>query len=641
MNMVVALRSGCLAFLTMFVAGCGGGSDGGSGSSAPTLTAVTLTSLSPESATAGSAAMEITAAGTGFTTSSVVEWNGASLATNYISSSALTATVPAADLATAGTASVTVSGGTTGSASSGVVHFTVNTQTAPVISSLAPSSITAGGAAFQLLVTGTHFTASASVLWNGRAVPTTFDSAAQLTAQITAAQIATAATVPVTVVDDAAEGGTSNPSTFTISSVLPVAAPTITTLAPANATAGGAAFQLLITGTNFSASASVLWNGRAVPTTFDSATRLTAQITAAQIATAASVPVTVFNGASAGGTSNASVFTISAAPPVPTLTTLSPSSLPVNAVPVTLTFTGTHFTPTTLLVINGAIYGATYVSSTKIEFPNFAMNYGAGSQVVFTVQDPASGNVNSNALVLKITPAIPVITSISPATVTVGQGALSLAVTGQYFTATSVVYFNGTAVPTTLNNQGQLIAQLTATDFAAPRTAKITVEDPASGNVASNSVNLTIQALPPISLTSLSPATVPAGNVAFLLTVHRVLDQLSHRVERHESYDHVRVGNHGAGIDHRRSSGERRHGVGDGGQSGEPRRHLLAAHVDHRRAVGRCRLLSNRQRAQRLDDIQDREPPRCRQLVLQSRRHTVLRIDCRAACVCSGFDKQQ
>ena len=47
----------------------------------------------------------------------------------------------------------------------------------------------------------------------------------------------------------------------------------------------------------------------------------------------------------------------------------------------------------------------------------------------------------------------------------------------------------------------------------------------ASGNVASNSVNLTIQALPPISLTSLSPATVPAGNVMLLLTASANRDE--------------------------------------------------------------------------------------------------------------------
>jgi outer membrane protein assembly factor BamB len=142
-----------------------------------------------------------------------------------------------------------------------------------------------------------------------------------------------------------------------------------------------------------------------------------------------------------------------------------------------------------------------------------------GATIAFSVVDPASGFLPSNTLTIALTPAIPVTSGISPSTVIAQQGALVVTVSGQFFTATSVVYFNGGARPTTLNNMGQLMTQLSASDVSAAGTEMIAVQDPLSGNVPSNAVSLVVQALPPLAVTSLSPAGVPAGNGDFTLTV--------------------------------------------------------------------------------------------------------------------------
>jgi len=65
---------------------------------------------------------------------------------------------------------------------------------------------------------------------------------------------------------------------------LPV--PTTVGLVPTSATAGGSAFTLTVTGTNFISASVVKWNGSNRTTTYVSATQLTASITAADIATA-------------------------------------------------------------------------------------------------------------------------------------------------------------------------------------------------------------------------------------------------------------------------------------------------------------------------------------------------------------------
>jgi len=68
-----------LAYCLCLGLGCGGG--GGSSSSAPQNPVPGLSGVSPNSANAGSAALTITASGSDFISASVIEWNGAGLAT--------------------------------------------------------------------------------------------------------------------------------------------------------------------------------------------------------------------------------------------------------------------------------------------------------------------------------------------------------------------------------------------------------------------------------------------------------------------------------------------------------------------------------------------------------------------------------
>jgi PA14 domain len=83
---------------------------------------------------------------------------------------------------------------------------------------------------------------------------------------------------------------------------------TLARLTPATATAGGPAFSLTADGSNFVSGATLLWNGAARTTSFVGSTRVTASISAADIAAAASIPVTVQN--PDGVVSNAQTFTV-------------------------------------------------------------------------------------------------------------------------------------------------------------------------------------------------------------------------------------------------------------------------------------------------------------------------------------------
>jgi hypothetical protein len=266
-----------------------------------------LISLSPERVTAGGAAFTLTVNGTRFISGSVVRWKGADRTTTFVSSTQVRASISAADIATAGTAAVTVFTPTPGGGTSNNLNFTISPSGNPVptVTSLVPASATVGGAAFSLTVNGTNFINGSVVRWGGSDRTTTYVSGAQLTASITAADIATTGLVAVTVFNPAPDGGTSNSLDFTIENPVP----TLTLLSPSSATAGAPAFTLTVTGTNFVIGSVVRWGGSNRSTTYVNSTQVTASITAGDIATAGTVAVTVFNPAPGGGTSDALTFT--------------------------------------------------------------------------------------------------------------------------------------------------------------------------------------------------------------------------------------------------------------------------------------------------------------------------------------------
>jgi hypothetical protein len=90
----------------------------------------------------------------------------------------------------------------------------------------------------------------------------------------------------------------------------PNPAPQLTALSPDNALAGGASFTLTLNGGSFIAGSVARWNGVDLPTTFVSATRVTATVAATRIAARGTADVTVFNPAPGGGSSASLRFTI-------------------------------------------------------------------------------------------------------------------------------------------------------------------------------------------------------------------------------------------------------------------------------------------------------------------------------------------
>jgi hypothetical protein len=99
--------------------------------------------------------------------------------------------------------------------------------------------------------------------------------------------------------------------------------PVLTSISQTSTIAGGSAFTLTVSGSNFVASSLVEWEGTPLTTTFVNAQKVTATVPASDISTAGAAQVAVYNPAPGGGSSSAIVFNIVAAVPSADLSTTS------------------------------------------------------------------------------------------------------------------------------------------------------------------------------------------------------------------------------------------------------------------------------------------------------------------------------
>ena len=488
-----------------------------------------ITSLSPATVAPGGQAFTLTVNGSNFTSLSAVLWNGALLATTYVSATQLTATVPATLIATAGTGNITVNN--PGNVTSNSQTFNVSATPPPVLSSLSPAAAAPGGPQFTLTVNGSSFTQNSAVSWNGSLLATTYVSPTQLTATVGANLIAAAGTANVTVTTPSA--GTSSPLTFTIA--VPNG-PTITNLSPSSATPGSASFLILVNGSGFTNASLVQWNGNPLVTLFLSATQLQASVSSTLIATAGTANVTV---ASGNTTSNAVPFTIGA-PNTPILTSLSPNSTTVGGPQFTLTANGSNFANGATLVWNGGLLSTTFVSATQLTATVPSSLIAAVGTASVTVTNPSGTNATSNALNFAISNAAsPTLSSLSPTTTNAGGAGFTLTVNGQGFLSGASVRWNGSALATTtLVSSTQLTATVPASLISSPGTATITVANQGGSisnslifNITSSSTSTTLfqTTLPPTSGQQAS-ASLSSGQFLgnyFVLTAPAHIDSIA------------------------------------------------------------------------------------------------------------------
>lgn len=175
-----------------------------SNKNAPNPTPV-ITSIFPDSITAGSAMFNIDITGQGFLNkpASVALWNGSPRTTTFnVSTGHLTITVLAADVTNPSVALISVTNPAPGGGTSSGASFTINPlqNGAPTNISLSPSSANAGTKGpFTLTVNGMNFVAGSIIRWNGTFRQPTSATSTALTTDLTTTDLALAGFASVSV----------------------------------------------------------------------------------------------------------------------------------------------------------------------------------------------------------------------------------------------------------------------------------------------------------------------------------------------------------------------------------------------------------------------------------------------------------
>ncbi|MBB5642526.1 IPT/TIG domain-containing protein [Cryobacterium roopkundense] len=362
--------------------------------------------------------------GTGFSAATDVTFGGTSAATVVVNSDTqITVTTP---VHAPGLVNVVVVAPNGNSAPAGFTFIPV-----PVATSLTPNTGPVTGGTV-VTITGTGFTGATAVTIGGVSVPFTFvnDTTITFTTPAHAAGL-----VPVVVTTP---GGASAPLDFTFTPVTDV-----TTVVPNSGPEAGGT-TVTITGVCFTAATVVLFGTTPATsvTVVDDAT-----ITAVAPAGLGTVDVTVVGVGTCGSGTLPDGFTYL---PVPVATSLAPNTGPVTGGTV-VTITGTGFTGTTAVTIDGASVPFTFVNDTTITLTTPAHTAGL-VPVVVTTPGGASAPLD-----FTFTP-VTVVTTVDPPSGP-ATGGTTVTITGSCFTGATDVFFGTTAATSfTVGSDSQITA---------------------------------------------------------------------------------------------------------------------------------------------------------------------------------------
>jgi len=295
--------------------------------------------------------------------------------------------------------------------------------------------------------------------------------------------------------------------------------PMISSLSPPTTAASDTAFTLQVNGVNFVSGSTVYFGGQARATTFVSSTLLNASILASDINNGGTAVIYVFNPLPGGGASTSvefPVFSLS-----PTISSLNPPSVAAARISFALFVSGSNFVTSSVVNFNGTPQATSYhgpsLLTTEITTDEIA-SPGTASITVTTPPNGVPGGGTSNTATLTITPANahPAIATISPASATAGGPGFTLTVNGSGFAQGSQANFNLNDVPTTFVNSTQLTAAIPASAIAIAGNPYVIVTNP--DGFVSPSVTLPVNNPQPGG-GSISPPSLPAGTLAFILSV--------------------------------------------------------------------------------------------------------------------------
>ena len=455
--------------------------------------APTVTSVAPGTGTsAGGTAITVT--GTGFRAGATVRVGGIAQATSVVLVDATTITaVTPAGLVGANAVTVTNTDAQSATLAGG---FTYTAAAAPTITSVAPAAASVAGGTV-ITITGTGFVSGATVsLGAFAATSVTIVNNTTITATTPAQTSSGAVTVGVAN-PDTQSGSLASGYTYN-----PLAAPTVTSVAPATGPAAGGT-SITITGTGFVTGASVSIGGvAATNVVVVTATSITA-VTPQRAAGSAAVSVT--NNDTQTGTLLAG-FTATANA-APTVSSVTPNTGTTSG-GTSISIAGTGFLPNAVVLIGGTPATQVSVVSATVITATAPANAAGAVSVTVTNYDGLSGT-NATGYTYKAN-AAPTVTAAAPATGPLAGGT-SVTITGTGFAPGALVRFgNNYATSSTVAGTTAILA---TTPAGLAGVTPIVVTNP-DGQSAVLATGFTYSANAAPTITAISPTKGTSGMVA-------------------------------------------------------------------------------------------------------------------------------
>lgn len=259
--------------------------------------------------------------------------------------------------------------------------------------------------------------------------------------------------------------------------------------------------EVAVKGSKFVYGAKVMWNGKAVNTTYVSSTHLEAIIPAPNPGT---FPLLVSN--PDPGSANSKTMQVQVSPGQVKLRLQAYSGSDVrvrNSLNLWLEVTGTNNKAVTLTV-NG-IAGGNSTIGTAVSNSDGSITYRAPAVVpnpnnvvtlTATGVDNPTVSVSQNISVLN---PIPILTSATPLNMNPGPPATTVVLSGADFINGAQVLMNGAAVSTTFNSGTQLTATVSPTE---PGNLDLQVLNPSPGPATSADLIATVNGTPPVPIVS-------------------------------------------------------------------------------------------------------------------------------------------
>jgi len=195
--------------------------------------------------------------------------------------------------------------------------------------------------------------------------------------------------------------------------------------------------------------------------------------------------------------------------PVPSISSLSPSTGMVGATSQTLAINGSNFLASSTVTYNGVAHGATFVSASQLTITLSASDQATGGLYPVVVTNPQQGGGASNPVNFTVDNSAPTITSLSPSSAIAGAAAQTLTINGRGFVANSAVTYNGATHTTMFLSSTELTVSLSAGDQTTAGNFPVVVTNPSPGGGTSNPVNFAVSPENSLNVTiiGLSPGT--------------------------------------------------------------------------------------------------------------------------------------